>query len=163
MNNVCLFYKYFHLMYKYQNLILNNPRYFNIRVDKVLYSGAWQYPVRQVCLGGLFESWNHSDILISYRTQDDSKILIFNAGGFIGSNRHKWRGWSVEDQKFIIGWAYEPRLTHGTRIVESNKKLHHLLIEFKRIDELYPQNAEIETLTIKDLVDELILIDAYKI
>ena len=160
MNNVGLFYKYFHLMYKYQNLILNNPRYFNIRVDKVLYSGAWQYPVRQVCLGGLFESWNHSDILISYRTQDDSKILIFNAGGFIGSNRHKWRGWSVEDQKFVIGWGYEPRLTYGSRHIKSDKKLLYLLHEFKRIDELYPQNPEIESFTMRQLVDQLLLMES---
>ena len=67
----------------------------------------------------------------------------------------------VRSQKFIIGWAYEPRLTHGTRIVESNKKLHHLLKEFKRIDELYPQNSEMESFTIRHLVDELILIDAH--
>ncbi|MCI1265132.1 MAG: hypothetical protein LKG19_01075 [Saprospiraceae bacterium] len=147
-------------MYKYQNLILNNPRYFNIRVYKVLFSGAWQIPSRQVCLGGLFESWNHSDILVSYRTQDNSKILIFNAGGFIGSNRHKWRGWSVEDQKFIIGWAYEPRLNNGTRFVKSNKILHHLLWEFKRIDELYPQNPEIETCTMRQLVDQLLLMES---
>ncbi len=150
-------------MYKYPNLILNNPRYFNIRVYRVLYSGAWMYPCRNVCLGGLFESWNHSDILISHRAEDNSDILIFNAGGFIGSNRHKWRGWSVEDQKFIIGWAYEPRLTYGSRFVESNKKLYLLLWEFKRIEELYPKNPEIETFTMKQLVDELILIDSQKI
>ncbi len=160
MNSARLFYKYFHLMYKYQNLILSNPRYFNIRVDRVIYSGAWQIPSRQVCLGGLFESWNNSDILVSYRTQDNSKILIFNAGGFMGSNRHKWRGWRVEDQKFIIGWAYEPRLNNGTRFVESNEKLIQLLWEFKRIDELYPQNPEIETFTMKQLVDQLILVDS---
>ncbi len=150
-------------MYKYQNLILNNPRYFNIRVYRVLYSGAWQIPSRHFCLGGLFESWNHSDILISHRTADNSDILIFNAGGFIASNRHKWRGWHVEDQKFIIGWAYEPRLNNGTRFVKSNKKLYELLWEFKRIEELYPKNPEIETFTMKQLVDELILIDSQKI
>jgi len=163
MNSARLFYKYFHLMYKYQNLILNNPRYFNIRVYSVLYSGAWMYPCRNVCLGGLFESWNHSEILKSHRTEDNSDILIFNAGGFIASNRHKWRGWRVEDQKFIIGWAYEPRLNNGTRFVESNKKLIHLLWEFKRIEELYPHNPEIESFTMKQLVDELILIDSLKI
>ena len=163
MNSARLFYKYFHLMYKYQNLILNNPRYFNIRVNRVLYSGAWMYPCRNVCLGGLFESWNHSEILKSHRTEDNSDILIFNAGGFIASNRHKWRGWRVEDQKFIIGWAYEPRLNNGTRFVESNEKLIQLLWEFKRIDELYTENPEIETFTMKQLVDELILIDSHKI
>lgn len=150
-------------MYKYQNLILNNPRYFNIRVYRVLYSGAWMYPCRNVCLGGLFESWNHSDILISHRTEDNSDILIFNAGGFIASNRHKWRGWRIEDQKFIIGWAYEPRLNNGTRFIESNEKLIQLLLEFKRIEELYPHNPEIESFTMKQLVDELILIDSHKI
>ncbi|MBK6699931.1 MAG: hypothetical protein IPG55_08515 [Saprospiraceae bacterium] len=60
-------------MYKYQNLILSNPRYFNIRVDRVLYSGAWQIDSRKACIGGLFEPWNNSDILVSYRTQDNSK------------------------------------------------------------------------------------------
>ena len=160
MNSARLFYKYFHLMYKYQNLILNNPRYFNIRVYKVLFSGAWMYPCRNVCLGGLFESWNHSDILISHRTEDNSDILIFRAGGFIGSNRHKWRGWRVEDQKFIIGWAYEPRLNNGTRFVESNEKLIHLLLEFKRIDELYPENPEMETFTMRQLVDQLLLMES---
>ena len=160
MNSARLFYKYFHLMYKYQNLILNNPRYFNIRVNRVLYSGAWMYPCRHVCLGGLFESWNHSDILISHRTEDNSDILIFNAGGFIASNRHKWRGWRVKDQKFIIGWAYEPRLNNGTRFVESNEKLIQLLWEFKRIDELYPENPEMETITMRQLVDQLILMES---
>ena len=33
MNSARLFYKYFHLMYKYQNLILSNPRYFLTRTD----------------------------------------------------------------------------------------------------------------------------------
>ena len=160
MNSVRLFYKYFHLMYKYQNLILRNPRYFNIRVDRVLYSGAWQIDSRKVCIGGLFESWNHSDILVSHRTEDNSDILIFNAGGFIASNRHKWRGWSVEDQKFVIGWAYEPRLNNGTRFVRSDKKLYHLLWEFKRIDELYPQNPEIESFTMRQLVDQLLLMES---
>lgn len=160
MNSVRLFYKYFHLMYKYQNLILRNPRYFNIRVDRVLYSGAWQIDSRKVCIGGLFESWYYSDILISHRTEDNSDILIFNAGGFIASNRHKWRGWSVEDQKFVIGWAYEPRLNNGTRFVRSDKKLYHLLWEFKRIDELYPQNPEIESFTMRQLVDQLLLMES---
>ena len=118
------------------------------------------YPSRNVCLGGLFESWNHSDILISHRTEDNSDILIFRAGGFIGSNRHKWRGWRVEDQKFIIGWAYEPRLNNGTRFVESNEKLIHLLLEFKRIDELYPENPEMETFTMRQLVDQLLLMES---
>ena len=147
-------------MYKYQNLILRNPRYFNIRVDRVLYSGAWQIDSRKVCIGGLFESWYYSDILISHRTEDNSDILIFNAGGFIASNRHKWRGWSVEDQKFVIGWAYEPRLNNGTRFVRSDKKLYHLLWEFKRIDELYPQNPEIESFTMRQLVDQLLLMES---
>lgn len=160
MNSARLFYKYFHLMYKYQNLILRNPRYFNIRVDRVLYSGAWQIDSRKVCIGGLFESWNHSDILISHRTEDNSDILIFNAGGFVASNRHKWRGWSVEDQKFVIGWAYELRNTYGTRFVRSNKKLYHLLWEFKRIYELYPQNQEIESFTMRQLVDQLLLMES---
>lgn len=160
MNSVRLFYKYFHLFYKYQNLILSDSRYFNIRVDRVLYSGAWQIDSRKACIGGLFESWNHSDILISHRTEDNSKILIFNAGGFIASNRHKWRGWRVKDQKFIIGWAYEPRLNNGTRFVKSNKILHHLLWEFKRIDELYTQNPEMESFTMRQLVDQLLLMES---
>lgn len=160
MNSARLFYKYFHLMYKYQHLILSNPRYFNIRVDRVLYSGAWQIDSRKVCIGALFESWNNSDILVSYWTQDNSKILIFNAGGFIGSNRHKWRGWSIKDQKFIIGWAFEPRLTYGSRFIKSDKKLKYLLDEFKRIDELNPQNPEIESFTMTQLVDQLLLIES---
>ena len=77
-----LFFNNFNLIYNHRDLILSDSRYFLTRVHGDLYTGGLWLGQYDYCLGGVFESWENNDALITHFEDSKSPIFIFKSGGF---------------------------------------------------------------------------------
>ncbi|MEP7196088.1 MAG: hypothetical protein ABI851_06170 [Saprospiraceae bacterium] len=147
-----LFLDNFSLIFKNRKQIYSDSRFFLIRIPDFLHTEGVYSGKDDYCLGGLIESWDTSNVLITENENTQNRIYIIHGGGSQLSGSHSWVGWCEETHNFIGGWGNRGRKPPSDRYVESKLKFLPLWLEWRDISLRYPDYSNVDIASIEEFI-----------